>query len=210
MDGVPVQLWLYDLSNGLVNHLARILCPQSKIDGIWHSSIVVYDREIWFGSGITTAVPGTCHLGLPHQVMALGTTYIDEETLEEFLEEVKDYYTHERYHLLGFNYLPIDFVSTNLGWLASPLIQALYRKTSECVSSSTASIRPVEDEEQGGVVASVEPTSSVPDERYFATFGRLALKSLGIILPSSLSVVGLARKEAHKVTDHEQTDPATV
>lgn len=164
--------------------------------------------------------------------MALGTTYIDEETLEEFLEEVKDYYTHERYHLLGFNCnsftnlcalfltghsipdtlrdLPIDFVSTNLGWLASPLIQALYRKTSECVSSSTASIRPVEDEEQGGVVASVEPTSSVPDERYFATFGRLALKSLGIILPSSLSVVGLARKEAHKVTDHEQTDPATV
>ncbi|KAG8814335.1 hypothetical protein FRC17_001196 [Serendipita sp. 399] len=85
--------------------------------------------------------------------MALGTTQIDESTLEVFLEEVQKYYSAEQYHLLGFNCnsftnlcaqfltgssipdtisdLPIDFISSNLGWMANPIIQALYRRTTE-------------------------------------------------------------------------------
>jgi hypothetical protein len=77
----------------------------------------VYDKEVWYGNGIATTVPGTCHvcaflvgevpiiedtqLGLPHQVMALGTTRIDERTFNEFLDETGRFYTAERYHLLG-------------------------------------------------------------------------------------------------------------
>ncbi|KAG8761278.1 hypothetical protein FRC14_005565 [Serendipita sp. 396] len=161
MDGASVQLWIYDLSWGWAKWFATLLCPRSNIDGIWHTSIVVHDKEIWFGNGITMATPGTCHLGPPHQIMALGTTQIDQSTLEVFLEEIKEYYAAEQYHLLGFNCnsftnlcaqfltgnsipdtirdLPIDFISTTLGWMASPAIQALYQRTTEPIHDQSVS-----------------------------------------------------------------------
>ena len=64
----------------------------------------------------------------------------------------------------------------------------------------------MQDEDQGGQVTTVQPRPSQPDERYLAAFTRLAVKSLGFILPSSLSVVGLATKASYQVDHREVND----
>ena len=40
-------------------------------------------------------------LGLPHQVMVLGNTQIDERTFDDFLLQTRNLYSTDRYHLLG-------------------------------------------------------------------------------------------------------------
>lgn len=36
------RLYVYDLSGGLVQKISSILLPGNEIEGIWHSSIVVF------------------------------------------------------------------------------------------------------------------------------------------------------------------------
>lgn len=54
--GEPVQLYLYDLSRGM----AKTLSPQlvgKTIEGIWHTSVVIYGVEYYFGQGIQQSLP---------------------------------------------------------------------------------------------------------------------------------------------------------
>jgi hypothetical protein len=47
-----VKLFIYDLSGGL----AKILSPlflAHMIEGVWHTSIVVYDKEYYYGGFIS-------------------------------------------------------------------------------------------------------------------------------------------------------------
>ena len=39
--------------------------------------------------------------GQPLQVVDMGETMIDEETFNDYLHELRDIYTADRYHLLG-------------------------------------------------------------------------------------------------------------
>ncbi|KAJ7254321.1 PPPDE putative peptidase domain-containing protein [Mycena haematopus] len=145
----PVQLYIYDLSNGLAKQLSVQLTGR-QIDGIWHSSIVVFGKEVFYGQGISTSLPGRSHHGQPLQVVDLGETAIDQETWEEYLQEMRDHYTAEKYHLLDFNCnsftndcagfltggsipkfvsdLPSDFLSTPFGAALRPTIDAMYRR----------------------------------------------------------------------------------
>ena len=34
-----------------------------QIEGIWHSGIVIYDKEFYFGKGICCEAPGSTHFG---------------------------------------------------------------------------------------------------------------------------------------------------
>ncbi|KAF9651564.1 DUF862-domain-containing protein [Thelephora ganbajun] len=97
-----VQLYIYDLSNGLARQLSLSLTGK-QIDGIWHTSVVVFGREVFYGQGIHTAGPGASHHGQPLQVLDMGETTLDEDTFDEYLIEMKDHYTAEKYHLLDFN-----------------------------------------------------------------------------------------------------------
>ncbi|KAJ6508961.1 PPPDE putative peptidase domain-containing protein [Mycena sanguinolenta] len=145
----PVQLYIYDLSNGLAKQLSAQLTGR-QIDGIWHSSIVVFGKEVYYGQGISTSLPGKSHHGQPLQVVDLGETSIDQETWEEYLQEMRDHYTADKYHLLDFNCnsftndcagfltgceiprfvseLPSDFLSTPFGAALRPTIDAMYRR----------------------------------------------------------------------------------
>ena len=77
----PVQLYVYDLSNGLARQLSGQLLGR-QVDGIWfviprflgewsdevflkcrHTSIVVFGREMFYGRGIITTAPGQSHVG---------------------------------------------------------------------------------------------------------------------------------------------------
>jgi len=57
----PVKLYVYDLSNGIARQMSRQLTGK-QIDGIWHTSIVVYGREIFYGQGVSESAPGKSHV----------------------------------------------------------------------------------------------------------------------------------------------------
>ncbi|KAJ7134501.1 PPPDE putative peptidase domain-containing protein [Mycena epipterygia] len=153
----PVKLYIYDLSNGLAKqHSAQLTGRQ--IDGIWHTSIVVFGKEVFYGQGINMTLPGRSHHGQPLQVVDLGETEIDQETWEEYLEEMRDHYTADKYHLLDFNCnsftndcagfltsgsipafvkdLPTDFLSTPFGAALRPTIDAMYRRPASGVPAA--------------------------------------------------------------------------
>ncbi|THV03884.1 DUF862-domain-containing protein [Dendrothele bispora CBS 962.96] len=145
----PVQLYVYDLSNGLAKQLSMAWTGR-QIDGIWHTSIVVFGKEVFYGQGINITAPGKSHHGQPLQIVDLGETSIDEDTFNEYLDDIKSQYTAENYHLLDFNCnsftndcagfltgnaipdyikdLPTDFLSTPFGAALRPTIDAMYRQ----------------------------------------------------------------------------------
>ncbi|GFR74745.1 desumoylating isopeptidase 1 [Elysia marginata] len=100
----PVKLYVYDLSQGL----ARTMSPGilgRQIDGIWHTGIVVFGNEYFFGgSGIEACGPGGTIMGQPHQVEDLGTTEIPFDVFMEYLEELsRTSFKGSTYHLFHHN-----------------------------------------------------------------------------------------------------------
>ncbi|KAF9479923.1 thioredoxin family protein [Pholiota conissans] len=144
-----VKLYVYDLSNGMVRQLSRQLTGR-QIDGIWHTSVVVFGKEVFYGQGINTTAPGRSHHGSPMQVIDMGETALDEDTFNEYIQEMSQHYTADKYHLLEFNCnsftddcvgfltggsipsfikdLPTDFLSTPFGAALRPTIDAMYRR----------------------------------------------------------------------------------
>ena len=62
----PVELYIYDLSNGMARQFAPIFGINFEIEGIWHTSLVVHGFEWFFGSqGIQTCSPGGTSMGPP-------------------------------------------------------------------------------------------------------------------------------------------------
>lgn len=52
-----VELYIYDLSQGLARVMSQMLVGR-QLDGIWHTSVVVYGKEFFFGStGIQSCTP---------------------------------------------------------------------------------------------------------------------------------------------------------
>ena len=59
----PVTLFIYDLSQGMARSLGPAL-GLHDLEGVWHTSIVVHNTEIFFGgSGIEHCLPGGTMLG---------------------------------------------------------------------------------------------------------------------------------------------------
>ncbi|KAA1479311.1 DUF862-domain-containing protein [Dentipellis sp. KUC8613] len=163
----PVKLYVYDLSNGLAKAMSQQLTGK-QIDGIWHTSVVVFGREVFYGQGIDITRPGGSHLGQPLQLVDMGETAIDEPTFEEYLSEMRQHYTADKYHLLDFNCnsftndcvgfltggsipswirdLPSDFLSTPFGASLRPTIDSMYRRPSSGAPASTSnSAQPTSD-----------------------------------------------------------------
>lgn len=144
-----VQLYVYDLSGGMAKALSLQMTGK-QIDGIWHTSVVVFGKEIFYGQGISTTAPGRSHHGQPLQIVDFGETAIDEETFNDYLNEIREHYTADKYHLLDFNCnsftndvigfltgqhiptwirdLPADFLSTPFGASLRPMIDNMFRR----------------------------------------------------------------------------------
>jgi hypothetical protein len=56
--------------------------------GIWHTGVVVYGKEYYFGGGICLGMPGKTPYGNPIQTILLGETEIPYELFQEFLQEI--------------------------------------------------------------------------------------------------------------------------
>ncbi|XP_039013798.1 desumoylating isopeptidase 1-like isoform X2 [Hibiscus syriacus] len=145
-EGYNVTLNLYDLSQGLALQLSTTLLGKA-IEGIWHTGVVVYGKEYYFGGGIQHALVGTTSYGKPIRVIDLGVTHVSEDVFEMYLQEISPRYTAETYSLLTHNcnnfsnevaqflvgsgipdyilQLPNEVMSSPMGALLMPMIQNL-------------------------------------------------------------------------------------
>lgn len=162
----PVKLYVYDLSRGMARQMSLPLTGR-QIDGIWHTSIVAWDREYFFGQGISVVYPGTSHHGAPLETFDLGTTSIDRKTFEgALLPDLRERFRPQDYHLISWNCnnftqevaqiltggdipihirsLPQDFLSTPFGQMLQPQIDAMFRQPSvDLTTPSAVNINPV-------------------------------------------------------------------
>ncbi|MBW0478918.1 hypothetical protein O181_018633 [Austropuccinia psidii MF-1] len=161
-----VKLFVYDLSNGLAKSMSLAWTGQ-QFDGIWHTSVVYADQvEVFFGQGIMTCQPGQSHHGKPLRIIDLGETMIDPVTFMEYIDELRNTWTAQAYHLLERNCnhfsnelieflngrsipedilnLPKRFLSTPLGASMRPMIDQMFRGPNHPPISSPPTSDPVQ------------------------------------------------------------------
>lgn len=97
-----VFLHVYDVSNGAAKELSRSLLGL-ELEGIWHTSVVVHEKEYYFMGGIQKRPPGTTEFGVPVKTISYGETLIAEAELEVYLREINDRFTEETYNLFKNN-----------------------------------------------------------------------------------------------------------
>ncbi|KAG0362004.1 hypothetical protein BGZ54_008818 [Gamsiella multidivaricata] len=119
-----------------------------QIDAIYHTSVVVFGREFYYGQGIMSAIPGTTLHGQPMEQVNMGETEIPQEVFMEFMDEMRETYTAGAYHLLDNNCnnftndvckflvgkpipsnitsLPADFLNTPFGQMMRPMIENMF------------------------------------------------------------------------------------
>ncbi|KAG5495200.1 hypothetical protein JKF63_02255 [Porcisia hertigi] len=76
-----VSLYRYDLTQGMARSLGPMLIGRT-LEGIWHTSIVVYGKEYYFDGGvgiIAAPNPGSTRFGQPYRTEVLGATTKREE-----------------------------------------------------------------------------------------------------------------------------------
>ncbi|XP_050694155.1 uncharacterized protein LOC126984470 isoform X3 [Eriocheir sinensis] len=83
--GYQVELFVYDLSKGLAKSMSPALLGK-QIEGIWHTGVVAYGREYFFGSGgIESCRPGGTILGDPERVEELGESQVPYPLFLEYI-----------------------------------------------------------------------------------------------------------------------------
>jgi thiol-disulfide isomerase/thioredoxin len=133
-----------------------------QIDGIWHTSVVVFGKEICFGQGIQIFQPEITPYGAPVEKISLGQTMIPADVFWEYIETMKTIWTADKYHLLDNNCntfsdevcqflvgsgipkhitgLPAEFLNTALGQQLRPMIENMFGPTKLSPAPSSASI----------------------------------------------------------------------
>ena len=66
-----------------------------QIDAVYHTSLVFGGIEYYFGRGIQSSYPGQTHHGRPMEMLSLGSTELDMDTIREYLESLRTVYSHE-------------------------------------------------------------------------------------------------------------------
>ncbi|KAG9019874.1 hypothetical protein FRB90_000004 [Tulasnella sp. 427] len=176
--GHPIKLYVYDLSNGMARNMSFQLTGK-QIDGIWHTSVVVFGREVYYGPynagpGIQVVQPGQSHHGRPLRIEDMGETDLDEETFWEYISEIQQEWTGDKVLLVlppftndcvGFLTgrsipswiinLPADFLSTPFGQSMRPMIDNMFRRAVPTTSTPT----PAPPPSFGASASNVNPTS---------------------------------------------------
>ncbi|KAF7121524.1 hypothetical protein RHSIM_Rhsim13G0044700 [Rhododendron simsii] len=145
-EGHKVSLNVYDLSQGMARQLSTSFLGRA-IEGIWHTGVVVYGNEYYFGGGVQHALAGKTPYGTPIRVVHLGVTHVPKDVFEMYLQEISPRYSAGTYNLLSHNCnnfsnevaqflvgatipdfilnLPNEIMSSPMGAVILPMIQQL-------------------------------------------------------------------------------------
>lgn len=137
--GNKVALHVYDLSMGLARTYAQMFIGK-QIEGIWHTGIVVFGKEFYWGGEIQEDYPARTPYGTPVKTIDLGESFVPEEVFREFIQEVRPRYSVATYKLLSNNCnnfsqecsqfltgqsIPADILNLPLDALDSPMGQMI-------------------------------------------------------------------------------------
>lgn len=100
-ESFEVQLYIYDISNGMAKQFAPMV--GIPLDGIWHTGIIVYGWEFFYGGGISYDVPGMTPFGAPTKKISLGKTAIPLDIFQTFLSDIAPRFTVDTYNILEHN-----------------------------------------------------------------------------------------------------------
>lgn len=89
-EATGVQVYVYDLSRGLARSYSRMLLG-TEIEAIYHTSVIVRGKEYYLDQGIQMIRAQSYHLkyGAPIEVIDVGETFIDDETIHAFIDDLK-------------------------------------------------------------------------------------------------------------------------
>lgn len=90
---MDVQLYIYDLSNGLARQMSLALLG-TQIDAVYHTSIVMEGLEYVYDGGIKIIKPGQ-NSWTPLQILDMGKTELPMDVILEYVESLKEVYTME-------------------------------------------------------------------------------------------------------------------
>ncbi|XP_077980589.1 uncharacterized protein LOC144435827 [Glandiceps talaboti] len=120
-----------------------------QIDGIWHTGIVIFGREYFFGGiGVESCHPGGTILGQPDEVHDLGLTQVNYTLFLDYLAALRsETFSPDKYNLLEHNCntfsnevaqfltgqsipshitsLPKEVIDTPLGQMFKPMLDAM-------------------------------------------------------------------------------------
>jgi len=100
--GWIVELYVYDISHGMARTMSMQFLGK-QIDAVYHTGIVVYGSEYFYGGGIQSAAAGMTVAGRPMKIIPLGFTQIPQSTFHAFLDEVSPQFTPDKYNLIRHN-----------------------------------------------------------------------------------------------------------
>lgn len=148
-EGQEVKVYIYDMSKGLAKAMSQAFLGK-RLEGIWHTGIVVYGQEFYFGGtgGIECCPPCGTVLGQPDVKHTVGHTEIPYEIFIDYLMDLsRTTYRPVDYHILDHNCntfsselarfltgndipsyvtgLPAEVMSTPFGQMIRPFIDSM-------------------------------------------------------------------------------------
>ncbi|CAO3569555.1 unnamed protein product [Mortierella alpina] len=185
-----VTLFVYDLSQGMARSMSLGLVGR-QIDAIYHTSVVIFGREFYYGQGIMSSIPGTTPHGNPIQRVDMGETEIPQEVFMEFMDNMRETYTADAYHLLDNNCnnfsndvcqflvgrpipsnitsLPADFLNTPFGQAMRPMIEGMFGPSRHTPSPALPSIQNAPLSSSASLAAGPAAVTSVSDPMQLRT-----------------------------------------
>ncbi|KAF1957708.1 DUF862-domain-containing protein [Byssothecium circinans] len=178
---MDVQLYVYDLSQGLARSLSQQFLG-TQIDAVYHTSIVLDSIEYYYGQGVQTCRAGTTHHGAPMETIHLGQTHLPIEVILEYLESLKTIYTAESYDLFLHNCnnfsndfamflvgkgipdhitsLPQTVLNTPFGQMLKPRLDAMMRPVVQAPTPQAGAVDPASSYSRlNGAARNIVPTA---------------------------------------------------
>lgn len=70
---------------------------------MWHTGLVIYGKEFYYGGGISYDLPARTPFGQPSKCVSLGETEVPEDIFMELLRDMAAKYTEKSYHVFNNN-----------------------------------------------------------------------------------------------------------
>ncbi|CAD2113748.1 PPPDE peptidase domain-containing protein, putative [Plasmodium vinckei] len=100
-----VKLKIYDLSRGMVKLWSPLLIGK-QIGGVWHTAILIYNMEYFYGGGIMCLPPYEfeSHYNIkPVEIIDMGETEVDQTFFHDYLDGIRPNFTTDKYNLINWN-----------------------------------------------------------------------------------------------------------